>query len=154
MNTKTLQGISAAVSLLVGIGGASPALAAVTGAQALGAAANAIDVWTFPCPAAFPNAIARVYDIAPVNGPALMQVVLGNDSIPTVQVADTNPGAAPVGEGGGPSVFASVPAGGNLLYAMAFKKAAAGVEGYIGEAFCVNAGGGLFNPPLTLRISQ
>lgn len=152
MNTKTLQGISAAVSLLVGIGAASPALATFTGAQALGAAAYAIDVWTFPCPAAFPRAIARVYDIAPGNNPALMQVALGKDSVTDDEVTDLNPGAA-FGEGGGPSGFADVPDGAGL-YAMAFKKTAGGVEGYNGEAYCVNAGGGLLNPPLTLRISQ
>ncbi len=153
MNTKTLKGMGATASLLIGIGAASPALAdTFTGLQGLGAAGNAIDVWTFICPAGTVSAQARVFDNnPPFNAPALMQVVLGEDGFPTVQATDQNPFAN--GEGGGPSPYA-VAADGPGLYAMAFKKTAGGVEAYIGSARCVNAGGGILNPPLTRRINQ
>ena len=145
MNTKTLKGITAAVTLLVGIGAASPALATLTPAQALGNSVNAIDVWTFECPPNFPIAQARVFDVAPINNPALLQVVLGKDGAPTVQVTDPN-------EGGQPSGFATVPDGIGG-YVMAFKKTAGGGEGYIGEARCVN-GANIANPVLQRRINQ
>lgn len=154
MNTKTLKGMNVALSLLVGIGAASPALAKSTGARALGAAANAIDVWTFTCPPGFNRAQARVNDIEPVNNSALLQVVLGHDGSPTVQRTDLSPVAA-FGEGGNisDSTFADV-GDGSGAYVMAFKKTASGEEGYIGEAFCRDANDAIFNPDLTLRINQ
>ena len=71
MNTKTLKGLTAAASLLIGIGAASPALATTTGQQALGVVlANGIDVWTFTCGPATLGAVARVLDNGPNNAPA------------------------------------------------------------------------------------
>ena len=146
MNTKTLKGMGAAASLLIGIGAASPVLATFTPGQVLGAAPNSIDVWTFSCPAGTASAIARVHDTPAVfNAAALMQVVLGENGLPTDQETD-------FGEGGAPSAFAVVPDGPGL-YAMAFKKTAGGVDSYIGEAYCVTAAGA-FNPVLTRRINQ
>lgn len=150
MNTKMCKGVGAAVSLLLGMGIASPALATSTGVQALGAPANSIDVWTFRCPAGTVSARARVFDIAPDND-ALMQVVLGQDSAPTVQMTDEDP-ALRGGEDGGPSPHAVVPDGPGF-YAMAFKKTAGGAEGYIGQADCVLSNG-INNPILTRRINQ
>ncbi|MGH8532405.1 MAG: hypothetical protein ACREV1_06635 [Gammaproteobacteria bacterium] len=146
MNTKTLKGMGVAASLLIGIGAASPALATVTPPQILGAAPNSIDVWTFGCPAGTVSAIARVHDTPVVfNAAALMQVVLGEDGLPTVQATD-------FAEGGAPSP-AVVVADGPGLYAMAFKKTAVGVDSYLGEAVCVTAAG-IFHPFLTKRINQ
>ena len=72
-----------------------------------------------------------------------MQVVLGEDGLPTDQETDfTN--------GGAPSPFAVVPDGPGL-YAMAFKKTAGGVDSYVGEAYCIP---GPINPVLTRRINQ
>lgn len=151
MNTKTIKGVGVAASLVIGIGAASPALATGTGPQLLGVAANAIDVWTFSCPGGTVSANARVSDtLAVVNAAALMQVVSGEDGLPTAQATDQNPFAS--GEGGGPSP-AAVVADGPGLYAMAFKKTAGGVDSYIGEAVCVT-GAGIFHPFLTKRINQ
>ena len=154
MNTKTLKGMGAAASLLIGIGAASPALATLTGPQTLGAAPNSIDAWTFSCPVGTVSAVARVYDtVAVFNAAAQMQVVLGEDGFPTIQWTDLIPFAT--GEGGLPSPYAVVPFdGAGLQYALAFKKTAGGVDSYIGEAYCVIGGGALFNPVLTLRINQ
>lgn len=151
MNTKMFKGVGAAISLFVGLGAASPVLADTsTGVQALGAAANSIDVWTFRCPTGTVSARARVFDIEPFNVAARMQVVLGQDSAPTVEMTDVDP--APNGEGGGPSPLAVVPDGPGF-YAMAFKKTAGGAEGYIGQADCVLSNG-INNPILTRRINQ
>ncbi|MBA2594198.1 MAG: hypothetical protein H0U97_18935 [Gammaproteobacteria bacterium] len=152
MNTKTLKGIGVAISLLVGIGAASPVLAKATSARKLGAATNAIDVWTFTCPADFPIGQARVYDLAATaNAPAQMQVVSGKKGHPSVQVTDTDPPSD--GEGGGPSVMATLD-GGEGIYVVAFKKTAPGVEGYIGEMFCRDENRAIHNPTIDLQIDQ
>jgi hypothetical protein len=149
MNTKMFKGVGAAVSLLLGMGAASPALATIV-VETLGAPENSIDVYTFNCPI---GARARVFDLIPPNNPAArMQAVLGNDGNPTRQVTDMSP--SPTGEGGGPSPFAVV-IGGPNLHAVAFKKTAGGVELYRGEVQCVNAAGNpTSNPALTRRINQ
>ena len=146
MNTKTLKGMTAAASLLIGIGAASPALATTTGQQALGVVlANGIDVWTFTCGPAALGAVARVLDNGPNNAAAAVQVVLGHDGNPTAQATDT--------EGGAASGFAAV-SDGPVGYTMAFKKTGGGAEGYTGEAFCTN--GAVLAPVggLTRRINQ
>jgi hypothetical protein len=148
MNTKMLKGIGVAISLLVGIGAASPALATATAARALGVKANAIDVWTFDCPEGFPIGQARVQDLqATVNAAAKMQVVLSKDGTPTEQVTDED------GDGGDQSVEATVN-GGIGGYVMAFKKTADGDEDYIGEAFCRDANNAIDQPTIDLRIDQ
>jgi hypothetical protein len=156
MNTKMFKGVGAAVSLLLGMGAASSVLADTSVVETLGAAENSIDVFTFNCPLAVGpggGARARVFDlIPPFNAAARMQVVLGQDGNPTRQVTDLSP--PPTGEGDGSSPFAVVRDGPGL-YAVAFKKTAAGGERYNGQAGCVNAAGVLiFNPVLTKRIDQ
>jgi hypothetical protein len=153
MNTKMFKGVGAAVSLFVGLGAASPVLADLsTGVQTLGAAANAIDVWTFTClPVVGPGggARARVFDLIPPNNAAArMQVALSKDSNPTRQVTDLSP--SPTGEGGGSSPFVVVRDGPGD-YTMVFKKTAAGVERYSGLVGCVNAAGVFISNPINLR---
>lgn len=93
------------------------------------------------------NAQARVYDTAAVFNPAaLMQVVLGEDGMPTDQETDFF-------GGGAPSAFAVVPDGPGLC-AMAFKKTAGGADSYVGEAYCVTGGGAGAVIGLTKRINQ
>lgn len=155
MNTNTLKAITVAVSLIAGMGAASPAMATATGAQSLEPAANAIDVFIFTCPAGFNRAQARVNDTTTtLNNPALMQVVLSKDGNPTVQRTDVFPVAA-FGEGGtiADSTFADV-GDGSGAYFMVFKKTAGGEESYIGEAFCRDANDAIFNPSLTRVINQ
>lgn len=139
MNMKT-QKERIAASLLLLMGAATPALASSTGPQALGFPANSIDVWTFTCAAGTNGAAARVTDNAPVH-PALMQVVLGKDSLPTV------PGAAP---NEGQSSLVSV-TDGSGVYTVAFKKTIAGAENYTGEVFCAVPVGPL---PLLINVSD
>ena len=78
MNTKTLKGMGAAVSLLVGIGTASPAFATSTGPQALDFQASSSDAFIFSCPdiPAFRTVRveAQVLDLPPANVVARMQV--------------------------------------------------------------------------------
>ncbi|MSQ48513.1 MAG: hypothetical protein EXR78_09070 [Deltaproteobacteria bacterium] len=50
MDTKILRSFGTA-ALLISLIATSPALATSTGLQALGTSANAIDVYTFTCPA-------------------------------------------------------------------------------------------------------
>jgi hypothetical protein len=152
MNTKALKGIGVAVSLLVGIGAASPALAKATSARKLGAATNAIDVWTFTCPKGFPIGQARVYDLAPpANAPAQVQVVLGKKGHPSVEMTDTDPTAD--GEGGDSSDEATFD-GGEGVYVVAFKKTAPGEEDYIGEMFCRDENNAIHHPTIDLEIDQ
>jgi hypothetical protein len=149
MNTKTLKGITAAVSLLVGLSTATSASATSTGGRELGNGEHQIDVWSFECPAGFPIGQARVSDRAGTNNAAAkMQVVLGKIGNPNQQVTD------PDGEGPARSIFATV-ASGSGEYIAVFKKTAVGVEDYIADVVCKDANNGLFNaPPLTLRIDQ
>lgn len=149
MNTKIFKGVGAAVSLFVGLGAASPVLAeSSTGAQALRAPANSVDVWIFSCPRAVGpggGAQARVFDLIPPNNAAArMQVVLSQDGSPTREVTDLSP--RPTGEGDGSSPFARV-FDGPGRYVMVFKKTAAGVERYEGRATCINAAGGFVSNP-------
>lgn len=147
MNTKMLKGMTAAVSLLTGIGAASPAMAGFTGAQVLAnnGASPTIDVWTFTGPAGF-GGRARVSDLANPNNAPAVQVVLGHDSGPNLQVTDATDN----------NVFSAftpvIPESG--LYAMAFKKTGPDFEIYNGHGQCVNAAGGIFEPALTRRIRQ
>jgi hypothetical protein len=152
MNTKMLKGISIAVSLLAGMGAASPALASPTGLQSLGVAQNSIDAWTFSCPAAFPNGRATVLDnpipFAPLNQ---LQVALGKAPLATSQVTDV--GGQGGGEGGTTSPVAVVN-GGAGLYVAVFKQTLLGGESYIGDLFCVDLSGVRHNPILTRQINQ
>lgn len=149
MNTKTLKGITAAVSLLMGLGTATSALATSTGGRTLGNGEHQIDVFSFECPADFPIGQARVSDREEINNAAAkMQVVLGQIGRPNEQVTD------PDGDGGDRSVFATVPSGPGQYIAV-FKKTGKGVEDYIGDFVCRDANNGLFNaPPKTLHIDQ
>jgi hypothetical protein len=149
MNMKTLKSITAAVSLLVGLGAANSALATSTGGRTLGNGEHQIDVFSFECPADFPIGQARVSDLATRNNAAAkMQVVLGKIGTPNQQVTD------PDGDGGALSVFATV-ASGSGQYIAVFKKTGKGVEDYIGDFVCRDANNGLFNaPPKTLHIDQ
>lgn len=131
MNTKTFKGVYTAVLLLAGVGATFPVLATSTGPQILGVAANSIDVFTFTCPAGLLGAAARVDDRDPPLNPALIQVVLGKDGVPTSERIAPN-------DGGGASLFAQV-LDGPGLYAVAFKKTGFGVEAYNGDVFCVKA---------------
>lgn len=151
MNTKTLKGIGVAISLLVGIGAASSALATSTGARDLGVKQNAIDVWTFDCPEGFPNGQARVKDLLPTNNAvAKMQVVLSKDGTPTEQETDED------GEAGSDRSVSATVNGGIGGYVMAFKKTADGEEDYIGEAFCRpdDLTEAIHQPNIDLRIDQ
>jgi len=163
MNTKTLKGMGVAISLLVGIGAASPVLAKATSARKLGSEANAIDVWTFDCPEGFPIGQARVTDLLPTNNAAAkMQVVLSKDGTPTEQETDED------GEAGSDRSVSAIVNGGIGGYVMAFKKTADGEEDYIGEAFCraddasnekagpsgLSEGAAIHQPTIDLRIDQ
>ena len=135
MNTSFVQSFRSkmvlAAALLVGLATTSPALATSTGAQTLGTAANAIDVYTFTCPVGVGvRARTNVQDVAPINNPAFMQVVLGKAGFASSQTTDVLP--VPFGEGGAASPVAQV-IGGPGLYTVAFKKTAGGLEGYIGN---------------------
>ena len=77
MNTKTLKGMGAAASLLMGIGAASPALATSTGVQALDFPASSIDASIFSCPNTTVRVEAQVLDLPPANVVARMQVTAG-----------------------------------------------------------------------------
>ena len=78
MNTSNLKKLGSLAILLAGTGVLSPAYAwTSTGVQLLGAAANAVDTWTFSCPITHPRARAQVNDIVPANNPAVLSVVLG-----------------------------------------------------------------------------
>jgi hypothetical protein len=93
-----------------------------------------------------------VYDLAATaNAPAQMQVVLGKKGHPSVEMTDTDPPSD--GEGGGPSVMATLD-GGEGIYVVAFKKTAPGVEGYIGEMFCRDENRAIHNPTIDLQIDQ
>ncbi|MGH8604225.1 MAG: hypothetical protein ACREXR_16060 [Gammaproteobacteria bacterium] len=131
MNTKSLERVFAVALLFAGMGAAFPVLATPTGAQALGFAANSVDVFTFSCPAGFIGAAARVDDRDPPLNLALIQAVLSKDGIPTSQVTAPN-------DGGGTSLFAQV-LDGPGSYAAVFKKTGLGVEAYSGDVFCVQA---------------
>ena len=120
-----IQKIGVSAILALSFSAVTPAFATSTGAQWLGFPANNIDVWRFNCPAGSNGGVARVRDIAPVR-PALMQVVLGKDSIPTIQRTAPNEGQ---------STFATVNDGSGS-YTVAFKKRGAGWERYIGDVFC------------------
>jgi len=126
-----IQKIGVSAVLALSFSAVTPAFATSTGGQWLGAPANNIDVWRFNCPAGSNGAVARVSDTAPVR-PALMQVVLSKDSIPTIQRTAPNEGqssSATVNDGPG-------------SYTVAFKKTGAGWEGYRGDVFCsMNVGG-------------
>jgi hypothetical protein len=141
MNTKTLKVITAAVSLLVGLGTATSALA-TSRFGTLGNGGQQIDAWSFVCPANFPIGQARVSDnAAPNNAAAKMQVVLGKIGTPNEQVAD------PDGEGPALSIYATVASGpGN--YTAVVKKTAVGVQGYTAVFVCRDANNNLFNNPL------
>mgnify|MGYP001156637132 CR=1 FL=1 len=150
MNTKTLKGITAAVTLLVGIGAAPSVLALSTGPQTLGSAANSVDVWTLEC--ALANAKAVVSDGPNINGPAKLQVVLSFDGNPTVQRTDNAP-VGQNGEGGGSSGVASVSDGAGQ-YVMTVKKTAGGQDDYEANVVCFD--GGITVDPVGLqrRINQ
>ena len=93
-------------------------------------------------------------DIAPINNPAFMQVVVGKAGFASFQTTDVAAGGGLMnGEGGGPSPTAGVN-GGPGLYTAAFKKTAGGSEGYGGNLWCVNAAGALANPAIFLQINQ
>jgi hypothetical protein len=153
MNTKTLKAVTLSVSMLAGIGAASPAMASSTGAQALGVAQNSVDVWTFTCPILFPRGRATVSDIAPFALLNRLQVVLGQAGFVSNQVQD-NSGGILLGEGGASSAAAVVNGVTNRIYAAAFKKTLAGNEGYIGDLYCTNVFGFRFNPAITRQINQ
>ena len=141
-----------AAAFLTGLATASPALATSTGLQALGGSVNAIDVWTFTCPAGVGvRARANVFDVAPINNPAFMQVVLGKAGFVSAQATDVLP--VPFGEGGVSSPTAQV-IGGSGLYTVAFKKTSTGTEGYVGTVVCCNVAGVCINPPLSRSINQ
>jgi len=137
--------MTAAVSLLTGIGAASPTMAGYTGAQALGALANAIDVWTFDCPAGF-GGRARVNDLPNPANPPDVQVMLGQNGKPTQVVTDTT-------DNGAYSAFTPVisASGG---YAMVVRKTGPAPEIYSGHGQCITPAGHISEPVLMLRISQ
>jgi hypothetical protein len=128
-----IQKVGISAILALSFSAVTPAFATSTNAQWLGVPTNSIEVWRFNCPAGSNGAVARVRDIAPVR-PALMQVVLSKDSIPTVQRTAPNEGqsaSAIVNDGSG-------------SYTVAFKKTGFGWERYIGDVFCsIPFGGGL-----------
>lgn len=135
----------------MGAAAVSPAYAwSNTGAQSLGVAANAIDVWTFTCPILFPRARAQVNDIAPFNNPAVMSVVLGKGGV-TAQATDFN--LFFLEHNANYSASASVPSTFGT-YTVAFSKSAGGVDGYNGRVECYNLVGGVWNPAMSLQINQ
>ena len=156
MNTKTLKGMGAAVSLLVGIGTASPALATSTGPQALDFQASSSDAFIFSCPdiPAFRTVRveAQVLDLPPANVVARMQVAASNGVFPTITGQDNNEGDAL------PSPNAGADTGPGT-YVVVFKKTgiglvANGIEGYEGRVRCLDEDGNVLHPPLIRRINQ
>jgi hypothetical protein len=146
MTTKTLKSVYAAVSLLIGIGSAAPALATSTGVEFLGAAPVATDIFTFACPAGTTFARANVADLfGIVNIPARMRVMLFKSPF-GVTVEDANPPAAG-GEGGLASPTANRFGGPGVYHAM-FYKTAGGADNYLGNLTCHGPGfvGGVFHP--------
>lgn len=71
-----LKSACGVVSIIVGIGNASPALAATTGTQALGSSATVIDIWSVRCTSGTTSAAAHVEDLAAVNNPAGVRLAL------------------------------------------------------------------------------
>ena len=137
------------VTIIAGLCTASSAIATNTGLQTLGNSVNSIDVFTFTCPAGS-GPRARVNDsITPSPAGVSMQAVLGQSSVPTVQVTDTS-------DDGLPSAWTSIiPVAGS--HVVAFKKTGAATESYNGEvqcctisAVCGNTAGNL----LTRQINQ
>lgn len=145
MNTKMLKGMTAAVSLLTGIGAASPAMAGYTGAQLLGAVPTAIHVWTFTCPAGY-GGRAQVNDLPNPNYAPAVQVVLGHDGNPTQQATDTT-------DDGAYSAFTPVISESDV-YAMVVRKTGPAPEWYSGHGQCITPAGAISEPVLTLRINQ
>jgi hypothetical protein len=136
---KQIQKVGVSAILALSFSAVTPAFATSTGGQWLGFPANSIEVWRFSCPAGSNGAVARVSDTAPVR-PALMQVVLSKDSIPTIQRTAPNEGQ---------STFATVNDGSGS-YTVAFKKTGFGWERYIGHVFCSKPTSGGF--PLLVDV--
>jgi hypothetical protein len=134
-----IQKVGISAILALSFSAVTPAFATSTGSQWLGAPVNNIDVWRFSCPAGSNGAVARVSDKAPVR-PALMQVVLSKDGIPTVQRTAPNEGQ---------STFAIVNDGSGS-YTVAFKKTGFGWERYIGDVFCSRPTSGGF--PILVNV--
>lgn len=162
MDTKSLKAIGAAMSLLAGVGSASPALATSTGPETLGAPATAADAWCFVCPAFTYRVSAHVHDTRlPIfNFPANMKVQVGKAAPPLAGLSGVATDVLPFifnGEGGLPSPNA-VKDGGPGLYTVAFFKDAAGGESYIGDVVCKRRIGHIllpdFHPVLTAVPQQ
>lgn len=137
MNTKTL--IDTAVSLLIGMVGASGVLAADTNnPEQLPNSGTAVDVFVLTCGAGTNNARAQAWDLTnenPDNTAARMLVMVIGPNGVALAATDTNEGGSPsswtgrVGSGVGPYdvTFEKITAGGG---------AASGVEYYRGTAYC------------------
>jgi hypothetical protein len=121
-------------TLFVSVCAITPTLAAITGTNSLGNAANAVDAWVAVCPPLYNTLEVRVNNADPTLDNVF--VVLGTSGKPTTQIRDTNPN--------GYSAWVSV-AGGAGPYVVAFKKSTAGVIGYNGQVQC-RGSLGVFNP--------
>lgn len=146
MNTYKQKTVAVTVSIIVGLCTAPSAIATNTGLQTLGTPANSIDVFTFTCPAGS-GPRARVNDsITPSPVGVSMQAVLGQNSVPTVQVTDTS-------DDGLPSAWTSIiPVAGP--HVVAFKKTGAAAESYNGEIQCCTSSAVCSNTAGNLLIRQ
>lgn len=143
MNTKALR--DTAVSLLIGMVGASHVLALETGNQALNAGADT-DVFTLHCPSNTSYAKARVYDLNPVNASAKMRVwVIGpnNQALSPYDPAEGSPG--------NPSSWTANVTDGVQDYTVEFEKDSTAAENYKGTATCYNVNNGSLNNGATLQ---
>ena len=128
MNINISKGIFAVMLLVVGIGAALPAAATSTGVQTLSTPPNAVDVFTFTCPATTLSASASVEDLTSIyNVAARMQVLPLKDSF-TAHAEDSTP-TSNGGEGGLPSSSARLFKGPGKYLMLVFKTAA-GSEAY------------------------
>ncbi len=151
MNTKMFKGVGAAISLIVGMGAASPVLATSTGRQTLGTPTGATDVFTFNCGFSS-NAAANVADLdPPFNVPPRMRVMLVKGGAAAQREDDTPPTTG--GEDGAASGNAVLPGIGN--FSVLFFKTAPGVEAYEGNVVCNGLPPAFpFNPVLNRTQNQ
>lgn len=144
---KTSKRAYAAVSLLVGLGSAFPALAtSVLGG--LGPSRNAIDVFKFTCPARTLSATGQIEDLdPPSNRPAKLRVKVGKGHR-FVLAEDPNEGTSFPS----PSPTVELKKGPGVYVVLVYATAKRG-ERYRVTIFCKRSNGALTNP-VSFTITQ
>jgi len=144
MNTKRIKVAWAAIAMILGLSGASSALAFDTGIQGLGFSPVSTDVWQLTCPAGTVSARAQVRDILP---PA---------AVPMVRIGVFKPGFLPLPTVQAPQEGLSLVVGrfaGSGAYHVIVSKDLAGVESYRAVFNCHNAAGGIL-PGAVVRLQN